>query len=136
MKRFLLSNQFELSELSEAVGGDEKTLRNVFMCGFRLLQWLSERLPVDRQSCTMRGMSADDWYNACQLLMSARIIDSNSRLLLPLPHALSRLWTQLDAALGDTDLRSNSSQKSTFNSDTTICCTSMIMVSTLVNRKA
>lgn len=134
-KGFLLSNLDTSRDLSNVADGNEKVLRNIYMCGFRLLQWLSERLPVDLQSCTMRGMSPDDWYNAYQLLMSVKIIDCQSRLLLPLPHALSHLWAQLELALGETNVSSDSRPKNSFSSESPIGCTSMMMLATLVNRK-
>lgn len=96
-----MSEEFELSKLTGAVGDEQSALRNASVCSIRLLQWMSERLPIDRESSMMRGMASHEWENAYQLLIAAGVVDSNFVLLMSIPDALSRLRMVLASMPGD-----------------------------------
>ena len=106
MSKHLESNEFA-----------EQELRSAYLCGCRLLQWMAERLPVDRRSCMMRGMEQVEWYSACSLLVGAGVIDSRLFLRVSLPKALKTLrqhFEELLATIHASELRSGSTSRNEF----------------------
>lgn len=65
----------------------ESDVRKAYLYGYRILQWAGERLPIDVESCKMRGMAETQWHFAHRLLTESEVMDSQLRLLVPLTMA-------------------------------------------------
>ncbi len=94
-----MSEEFELEQSQKRVARAKYELQCQYLCSCRLLQWMAERLPIDRRSSAMRGMKLEDWHGACTMLISAGVINSKLTLQMPMPDALTRLRTHFDEQL-------------------------------------
>lgn len=94
-------NEFGFGESETKVEYAGFELQTVYLCSCRLLQWMAERLPIDRRSSAMRGMDLQDWYKACDLLISIGIINSQLMLQRQIADALPELRQFLKNALED-----------------------------------
>lgn len=125
-------NEFGFGEGETKVEYARLELQTVYLCSCRLLQWMTERLPVDRRSSAMRGMGFQDWYNACNLLISIGIINSQLTLQRQITDALPELHQYLKNGLDNESMTKYERKTATYACMASSCDSSMVTASRTV----